>query len=118
MSEPSPWKLINPATEAVFRTVEPTPEAELESIVCSMRAAQRDWREVPVEKRVEICRPFIDAFGSMKEQIALDITRQMGKPLAQARREVDTALDRAQTMLRLAPGALADDTLPSKEGFH
>ena len=41
------------------------------------------------------------------EQIALDLTRQMGKPLIQARREVDTTLDRADAMIRLAPAALA-----------
>ncbi len=54
----------------------------------------------------------------MKESVALDITRQMGKPLVQARREVDTMLDRAETMLRLAPAALQDDALPPKEGFR
>ena len=74
-----------------------------------MRAAQQKWREVPVSERVEICRGFVDAFRSMKESVALDITRQMGKPLMQARREVDTMLDRAETMLRLAPAALQDD---------
>jgi hypothetical protein len=42
----------------------------------------------------------------------------MGKPLTQAKREVDTTLDRAETMLRLAPAALQDDQLPPKEGFR
>jgi acyl-CoA reductase-like NAD-dependent aldehyde dehydrogenase len=67
---------------------------------------------------VEICREFVDAFRSAKESIALDITRQMGKPLTQARREVDTTLDRADTMLRLAAAALEDEQLPPKEGFR
>src|SRR5438309_3225893 len=118
MTESSPWNLINPATESVFRSIEPTPEPELESILCKMRAAQRQWRETPVEERVEICRPFIEVFRSMKEQIALDLTRQMGKPLGQSRREVDTTIDRAQTMLRLAANSLRDELLPPKEGFH
>src|ERR1039457_3872140 len=83
-----------------------------------MRAAQQQWRDVPVETRVDICRQFIDAFGAMKEQVALDITHQMGKPLGQARHEVNTMLDRARTMVRLAPGSLQDDMLPPKEGFH
>ncbi len=110
--------IVNPATEAVFRTIEPTAESDIGSILSRMRAAQREWRDVPVEERVEICRPFVDAFRSMKEAVALDITRQMGKPIGQARREVDTMLDRAAAMLRLAPGALADDVLPPKEGFR
>jgi acyl-CoA reductase-like NAD-dependent aldehyde dehydrogenase len=112
------WTLINPANETVYRTIEPTPESELASNLQSMRRAQQAWRDVPVERRVEICRPFLDAFRSMKEKVALEITRQMGKPIQQARREVDTMLDRAETMMRLAPGALADDVLPPKPGFR
>jgi acyl-CoA reductase-like NAD-dependent aldehyde dehydrogenase len=112
------WTLINPANETVYRTIEPTPESELASILERTRRAQQAWRDVPVERRVEICRPFLDAFRSMKEKVALEITRQMGKPIQQARREVDTMLDRAETMMRLAPGALADDVLPPKPGFR
>jgi acyl-CoA reductase-like NAD-dependent aldehyde dehydrogenase len=118
MSEASSWNLVNPATEAVFRTIEPTSESELESILSRMRKAQQQWRDVPVQQRVEICRQFVSVFRSMKEAVALDITRQMGKPIGQSRREVDTMLDRAETMVRLAPGSLQDDILPPKEGFR
>ena len=118
MSEASSWNLVNPATEEVFRSVGPTSESELEAILSRMRAAQAVWRDASVQQRVEICNQFIAAFRSMKESVALDITRQMGKPLGQARREVDTMLDRAETMVRLAPGSLQDDMLPPKEGFR
>ena len=110
--------LVNPATEETFRTLEMTSEAELGAILERMRAAQKKWREVPVNERVEICRGFVDAFRSMRETAALDITRQMGKPLVQARREVDTMLDRADTMLRLAPSGLEDETLEPKPGLR
>ena len=110
--------LINPATGEVFRSIQLTSESELESILSRMRTAQQPWRDVPVEQRLESCRQFISAFRSMKEAVALDITRQMGKPIAQSRREVDTMLDRAETMVRLAPSSLADDILPPKEGFR
>ncbi len=118
MSEAPEWKLVNPATEQVFGTISSTPDSEIESILSRMRAAQQEWRDVPVEQRVEICRQFIDVFRTMKETVALDITRQMGKPLNQSRREVDTMLDRAATMVRLASKALQDDLLPPKEGFR
>jgi acyl-CoA reductase-like NAD-dependent aldehyde dehydrogenase len=110
--------LVNPATEETFRTLEMTSEAELGAILERMRAAQAKWREVPLNERVEICRGFVDAFRSMRETVALEITRQMGKPLVQARREVDTMLDRADTMLRLAPSGLEDETLEPKPGLR
>ena len=118
MIESSLIQLVNPATEEVFRSIEPTSESELGAILERMRAAQQKWRDVPLTERVEVCRGFVEAFRAMKETVALDITRQMGKPLSQARREVDTALDRAETMLRLAPEALRDEQLPPKEGFR
>jgi len=118
LSETSVWKLVNPSNEEVFGTIEPTLESELESILSRMRAAQQAWREVPVRERVDTCRQFIDAFRSMKEAVAVEVTRQMGKPVGQSRREVETMLDRADTMVRLAPASLADDILPLKEGFR
>jgi acyl-CoA reductase-like NAD-dependent aldehyde dehydrogenase len=110
--------LVNPATEETFRTLEMTSEAELGAILERMRTAQNKWRDLPVNERVETCRGFVDAFRSMGETVALDITRQMGKPLVQARREVDTMLDRADTMLRLAPAGLEDETLEPKPGLR
>jgi acyl-CoA reductase-like NAD-dependent aldehyde dehydrogenase len=110
--------LVNPATEETFRTLEMTSETELGAILERMRMAQKKWREVSVNERVDICRGFVDAFRSMRETVALDITRQMGKPLVQARREVDTMLDRADTMLRLAPAGLEDETLEPKPGLR
>ena len=118
MTATSTMNLVNPATEETFQTLEMTSEAELGAILERMRAAQKKWREVPVNERVEICRGFVDAFRSMRETVALDITRQMGKPLGQARREVDTMLDRADTMLRLAPSGLEDETLEPKPGLR
>ena len=49
------WTLINPATEVVFRTVEPTSDAELDSILTRMRAAQQLWRDVPIAVRMKVC---------------------------------------------------------------
>src|SRR5436190_22795678 len=118
MSTTSSWNVINPATEAVFCTVQPASGDELDAIVTRMRAAQQLWRTTPLDERVAACRQFIDAFRGMKETIALDLTRQMGKPLSQARREVDTTLDRADAMIRLAPAALQDDTLAPKDRFR
>jgi acyl-CoA reductase-like NAD-dependent aldehyde dehydrogenase len=118
MSENANWQLVNPASEKVFGAIQPTPEAEIESILGRMRIAQRHWREVQVAERADACRKFIDEFRSMKEPVALDLTRQMGKPIGQARHEVDTMLDRAATMIRLADAALQDDLLPPKDGFR
>jgi acyl-CoA reductase-like NAD-dependent aldehyde dehydrogenase len=79
--------------------------------------AQRTWGEVSVEERVALCAAFLSAFETRSEQVASDITGQMGKPLAQAGGEVRAMAGRARTMMALAPEALADEPLPDKAGF-
>lgn len=118
MTEASGLNLVNPATGEVFRTIGYTPEAALDALLGRMRIAQRAWRDVPVAQRAAVCQEFVEQFQAISEAVARDITLQMGKPLAQARHEVNTMLDRARTMIRLAPAALEDDMLPLKEGFH
>ncbi|MBI4636487.1 MAG: aldehyde dehydrogenase family protein [Candidatus Rokubacteria bacterium] len=112
------WNLINPATEEVFRAVAFTEPDELGPIVERARTAQRVWRRVPVEARVRIVAQVVPTVRAMADTVALDITRQMGKPLRQARDEIETMIDRAETMCRLAPAALADEPLPAKAGVH
>ena len=111
------YGLINPATEEPFRAVPLLDEPELLDVVARARRAQRDWRRVPVAERVRIVSQMVPAFRAMADQVALDITRQMGKPLRQSHNEINTMIDRAETMCRLAEEALADEALPPKEWF-
>ena len=83
------YTLINPATEAPLAEVAYTSPPELAALVARARAAQRDWRRVPVVERVRAVSQVVPAFRAMADQVALDITRQMGKPLQQARNEID-----------------------------
>jgi acyl-CoA reductase-like NAD-dependent aldehyde dehydrogenase len=115
---PTRYTLINPATEAPLREIAYTSPAELEAALARARTAQRAWRRAPVVDRVRAVGQMVPAFRAMADQVALDITRQMGKPLQQARNEIATMIDRAETMCRLAEAALADEPLPPKAGFE
>jgi acyl-CoA reductase-like NAD-dependent aldehyde dehydrogenase len=42
----------------------------------------------------------------------------MGKPIREARREVQTFFERAEHMLSIAPATLAPEVLPEKDGLH
>ena len=112
------WSLINPATEEPFHTLTALSEAELGALVVRARHAQRDWRQTPVAERVRVVAGMVPAFRAQADQVALEITRQMGKPLQQSRNEINTMIDRAETMCRIAADALADEPLPPKDGFR
>ncbi|MHB8418472.1 MAG: aldehyde dehydrogenase family protein [Myxococcales bacterium] len=80
-------------------------------------AAQGPWAETAVEVRAALVVHFAEAFLAEEAAVAEEITRTMGKPLAQARAEVRTLADRARTLAALAPEALAEVELPAKAGF-
>src|SRR5262245_45192615 len=82
------------------------------------RTAFGAWRLLPLEERSRRVVSALGWFRAQKEAVARDLTVQMGKPIAEARREVDTCLDRAETSLKTAREALAPDVLPPKQGFE
>jgi len=80
-----------------------------------------DWRAVPVGERVERVRAALKYFKTNRETIAGDITAHMGRPLAQARGEIDGLLERFNHLCDIAPEVLAAEAIPieaGKENFH
>jgi acyl-CoA reductase-like NAD-dependent aldehyde dehydrogenase len=92
-------------------------DASLSRILDRAREAARAMRHTPLRDRIDLVRRATEAMIADKESIALDTTRMMGKPIVQARSEVDGMAVRARTMAELAEGALADIVLPPKKGF-
>ncbi len=80
-------------------------------------SAQAAWAESPVDERARLVQRFADVFLAEEDSVAQEITRTMGKPLAQARAEVKTLADRARALAAIAPEALAEVELPPKSGF-
>jgi acyl-CoA reductase-like NAD-dependent aldehyde dehydrogenase len=80
--------------------------------------AQHAWRNVSVEKRATICSRFCDLFEAKQEDIARELTWQMGRPIRYAPNEVRGTLERARYMINIAAEALADVDAGPKEGFR
>ncbi len=109
--------ITNPATLDVVRTIETDDAAARSRKLDGARAAFLKWRRVPLERRITEVRAAMETFRRDKEAIAREISLQMGKPVAQARGEVDTLLARVEHMLEIAPTVLAPEVLPEKPGF-
>jgi acyl-CoA reductase-like NAD-dependent aldehyde dehydrogenase len=88
------------------------------AVLDSARDASRGWRESTLADRLALCERAVAVLEARSEAIASDITRMMGKPLAQARGEVKTTAVRARHMMSLAAAALADVALPPMPGFE
>ena len=111
-------KVINPYTEEVAFALPMIGADAVDGLVARARRAYQGWRNSSMEERTALCARFIEAFEGMKEEVAADITAQMGKPLQQARNEVGGLVERARYMTSIAEAALADEWLPDKAGFQ
>ncbi len=110
-------KVVNPYTEEVAFTTPLLQANEVGALVAQARKAYEGWRDSSMADRKALCTRFVEAFEGMREQVAADITTQMGKPLDQALGEVGGTIGRAEHMLAIAEEALADEILPESPGF-
>jgi acyl-CoA reductase-like NAD-dependent aldehyde dehydrogenase len=80
--------------------------------------AQQDWKRQPVEVRARQLSAFVDAFVAKRDEIALELTWQMGRPIRYTPGEVRGFEERARHMIDIAPQALADIDVGPKPGFR
>jgi acyl-CoA reductase-like NAD-dependent aldehyde dehydrogenase len=84
----------------------------------SAQRAQIAWAALPLAARCEVLRKAVDAFVAKTNDIAAEITWQMGRPIRYAPGEVRGFEERARYMLNAAPAALAAIQPGEKAGFR
>jgi len=110
-------KVISPIDNSVYAERPLAKPADLERALDLARKAQRAWRSVPLADRTHILTRFCDLFEAKRDEIALELTWQMGRPSRYAPNEVRGTLERARHMIAIAPSALADIDAGPKEHF-
>ena len=86
---------------------------EVERIVAAAEAAQRLWRDVAVADRCAALARVAAALRADRDRLAALATREMGKPLADARAEVEKCALACEFYAERAPGWLADREVES-----
>jgi len=104
-------KIINPANQVVLEDVPEDNAAAIAAKVARARAAQPAWAATPLPERLATIARFRDALVTHKDELALLLTREMGKPLSQARNELSAMPGRLDFFLRETTGVLADETV-------
>lgn len=110
-------KVISPIDNSVYLERPLAKAADLDRALDRARKAQRAWRSVALEERARILNRFCDAFEAQRDDIARELTWQMGRPSRYAPNEVRGTLERARHMIAIAPAALADIDAGPKEHF-
>lgn len=106
---------INPANGETLSSWSWATATEVEHALAQTDAAFRQWRSVPVAARAQKLRDLGTALRNRGEEMARMITREMGKPIAQARGEVaksaglcDWYADHGPAMLNTEATQVAD----------
>src|SRR6266699_1457087 len=92
-------------------------EEEVNQAVDAAKEAYKKWRLVPAPKRGEILFRAAELLVERKEEYAKDMTREMGKVLAEARGDVQEAIDMTYYMAgegRRLFGQTTPSELPNK----
>ncbi|WP_348625757.1 NAD-dependent succinate-semialdehyde dehydrogenase [Rhizobium sp. LC145] len=85
--------VIDPATEEVIGQIAHARKADLDLALEAAAKGFKVWRETSAFERSKIMRKAADLLRSRAETIAVMMTREQGKPLAQSKMEVMGAAD-------------------------
>lgn len=111
-------RTISPVDGSVYVERTLAEPAQMDAALENARLAQRLWRTVPMAERAAILQRFCDGFESHRDDIAVELSWQMGRPIRYAPNEVRGMLERARHMIAIAPEALADIDVGPKPGFR
>ena len=84
-----PITAVNPATEETVETYEPATEADVEDALSRADEAFDSWRDRPIREREAHLERVAELLRERTDEYAELMTREMGKPIAQARAEVE-----------------------------
>lgn len=114
----STFEVITPVNGSVYVKRPYATEPEILAVLKTAERKQTEWKNVPVADRASVCSRAIDVFIAKKEEIAEEISWQMGRPIRYAAGEVDGFEERARYMISIAEESLADIPVGEKAGFR
>ena len=103
-------KSINPSDYSVMGEVEVSTKQEVIDKIKLAHDALKGWREIGLEKRVELLRKVTDELKDKKEELALMQSTEMGIPLTDALINVDGNTDYANWYFDNAVKYLSPET--------
>jgi acyl-CoA reductase-like NAD-dependent aldehyde dehydrogenase len=111
-------KILNPATGAVLAEV---PADSLKTVRAKYelaRAAQPGWAAVPIRKRLAVLARFRELLVARQDVLARTLTSEVGKPIRQARNELNGLTGRIDFFLAETERALRDEKVFADGGME
>jgi len=90
--------VTNPTTEETLAEVATATEAEVAAAIEAAEDARYDWGKRPAQERGQLVRAVGEVLDDHREELAELVVAEQGKPISDARGEIDGAADMAQYM--------------------
>jgi succinate-semialdehyde dehydrogenase/glutarate-semialdehyde dehydrogenase len=103
---------INPATEQEIGRFDEDSPVQIEDKIATAAAAFRSWRRTSFDERGALMRRAADRIRADREHLSRTLVDEMGKPIVQARREVDRFAGRCDYFAQHTAAMLSPEHVP------
>ena len=110
-------KTISPNTNEAIITRNGVSQEELEQLPQTASQAFKSWRTTKLADRQIIVKKALQYLSEHQDELALELTTQMGRPIAYTAKEVATAVKRAEYLLKISEETLKDTDGEPEKGF-
>ena len=110
-------QIINPATEEIITTLQEDSAESLKTKLKTLQKGQKSWAKVNLKKRISIIAKFSELLAENIEELATTLSSEMGKPVQQARNEVNGARGRIKFFVENSQKYLKDEVMTKQEGL-
>lgn len=108
-------QIINPATEEIIREVTEDTADSIQNKYELVQEGQVSWALVPLEKRIAAIEKFYNFLDEEKDILAVDLTKEVGKPLQQSYNELNGARKRIEYFVKNSAKWLAEEWITEED---
>lgn len=108
---------ISPNTNEPIITRNGVSADELELLPKTSAEAFKTWSKTSLAERQEIVKKALEWLTDKTDELALEITTQMGRPISYTGKEVATAIKRCEYLLKISDDTLKDTDGEAEKGF-
>lgn len=109
---------ISPTTNKPILERNGPTDTELADLPKTAQKAFLNFRKTSLAARKKIVGKALQLINSKQDELAKELTEQMGRPIAYTAKEITTAVARGEYLLKIADKALADTPGEPQEGFE
>jgi acyl-CoA reductase-like NAD-dependent aldehyde dehydrogenase len=111
-------KIHNPANGVLLAELNADDAASVAAKAAAARAAQPAWAALPLADKLAIVQRYRTSIVAELDALAHTLTLEMGKPIAQARNELNGLLPRIDFFLEQTEAAVRDEHVFDGGGMH